>query len=408
MLKTLTKFTPPNMATGSRLPDTLPASLEVVRRKAMVAVHIMERETEVFLDRCTVPLDHYDNWLHFAHSVCENCEKNLSDVRDFKQFDMLLTRLKDNTEIKSQAEYKELRKVCERGRLFDYIAFRLRSNIAGAHENLLKYCLSFEPDFRQYDLDVVKEFENGIVEWNTQIANSLSQVDRLLDDVDLYKTPMTAYLAQVDTVTYYMVEVCRTLQQTAEPMKRWVVADSAYARKAQTAINSYNRRKLELRDLVHQVEFKRDQLGLKLKRRTFFAAKLHAELAKVREDRRLYQCRKQTLDENRLKAEAEMQRKEVDLDDVTRKLLTRTSNSPTVFDQLTAVIESLRCDIWSLEAKLETMDTQARSLNRDQHTLQKYIDCLNGELDGSFKCFKAYGIKEYEILQFCNAAHSKS
>ena len=133
------------------------------------------------------------------------------------------------------------------------------------------------------------------------------------------------------------------------------------------------------------MEFKRDQLGLKLKRRTFFGAKLHAELAKVREDRRLYQCRKQTLDENRLKAEAEMQRKEVDLDDVTRKLLTRTSNSPTVFDQLTAVIESLRCDIWSLEAKLETMDTQARSLNRDQHTLQKYIDCLNGELDGSFK-----------------------
>lgn len=57
-----------------------------------------------------------------------------------------------------------------------------------------------------------------------------------MDDVDLYKTPMTAYLAQVDTVTYYMVEVCRTLQQTAEPMKRWVVADSAYARKAQTAI----------------------------------------------------------------------------------------------------------------------------------------------------------------------------
>ena len=43
-------------------------------------------------------------------SVCENCEKNVSDVRDFKQFDMLLTRLKDNTEIKSQAEYKQLRK----------------------------------------------------------------------------------------------------------------------------------------------------------------------------------------------------------------------------------------------------------------------------------------------------------
>ena len=67
-------------------------------------------------------------------------------------------------------------KVCERGRLFDYISFRLRNDIAGAHNNLLKYCLSFEPDFRQYDLNVVSEFENGLIEWNTQIINSLSKV----------------------------------------------------------------------------------------------------------------------------------------------------------------------------------------------------------------------------------------
>ena len=67
-------------------------------------------------------------------------------------------------------------KVCERGRLFDYISFRLRNDIAGAHNNLLKYCLSFEPDFRQYDLNVVTEFENGLIEWNTQIINSLSKV----------------------------------------------------------------------------------------------------------------------------------------------------------------------------------------------------------------------------------------
>ena len=54
------------MAAGSRLPDAPPASLEVVRRKAMVAVHTMERETDVFLDRCTAPLGEADNWLRFA------------------------------------------------------------------------------------------------------------------------------------------------------------------------------------------------------------------------------------------------------------------------------------------------------------------------------------------------------
>ena len=110
-----------------------------------------------------------------------------------------------------------------------------------------------------------------------------------------------------------------------------------------------------------------------------------AQLVKLRDDRRLYENRKLALNENRQRAEAEMQRKEADLEDVMQKLLTRTSNSPTVFDQLTAVIETLRCDIWSLEAKLETMDEQAQSLGREQHTLQKYINYMDGQLDDSCK-----------------------
>jgi len=62
------------------------------------------------------------------------------------------------------------------------------------------------------------------------------KVDQLLDDADLYKTPISSYLTQLDSVTFYMVEVCRTLQRTAEPLKRWVTADAAYATKVQTAI----------------------------------------------------------------------------------------------------------------------------------------------------------------------------
>ena len=105
----------------------------------------------------------------------------------------------------------------------------------------------------------------------------------------------------------------------------------------------------------------------------------------MRAERRLCLGRKKTLEENRLKVEAEMIQKETDLDDVTRKLMTRTSNSPTIFDQLTAVIELLRCDLWGLEAKLETMKEQAHGLTGEHHKQQKYIDYLNGELETRFK-----------------------
>ena len=108
-------------------------------------------------------------------------------------------------------------------------------------------------------------------------------------------------------------------------------------------------------------------------------------MTRVRAERRLCLGRKKTLEENRLKMEAEMTQKEADLDDVTRKLMTRTSNSPTIFDQLTAVIELLRCDLWGLGAKLETMKEQARGLTGEHHKQQKYIDYLNGELETRFK-----------------------
>ena len=62
------------------------------------------------------------------------------------------------------------------------------------------------------------------------------KVDQLLDDGDQYKTPLTEYLTQFDSVTFYMTEACRMLQRTAEPIKRWVIADSAYVTKMQTAI----------------------------------------------------------------------------------------------------------------------------------------------------------------------------
>ena len=60
--------------------------------------------------------------------------------------------------------------------MFDYIAFRLRGHIARVSRQLLKYCLSFENDFRDYDLTVVRDLEIGIIEWNTQITDCLSQV----------------------------------------------------------------------------------------------------------------------------------------------------------------------------------------------------------------------------------------
>jgi hypothetical protein len=82
------------------------------------------------------------------------------------------------------AQYGELRRMVERGKLFDYIAFSLRNDLVGVFENHLeRYCLSFHEQAKGENLKSVSSYEETINECRQQGREKITKVDRILDKV---------------------------------------------------------------------------------------------------------------------------------------------------------------------------------------------------------------------------------
>ncbi len=373
-----------NMAGDLRRNREIPASLEGVRRKVMSVVEGVERETDIFLDRYLKNIGDPGKWNSMIKDVCGKVGKESGSLDDFKDLEQPLNKVKSDPEMGKQTTYVQLRRMVERGKMFDYITYSLRNDLVDAYENQLRrYCLSFEAEGEGKDLRTVREYENKVIEWNNDIKQKLQVVDSLLDECDKYKSPLSGYVDAYDKVVNLMEESCKAMSKCCEPMRKWVTSDSVYARRIQEEINQYNKRKMEMRDVIRHLEYQRDQIGLKLRRRAFFALKVERMLHDARDEKRLLKRREATVKENQEKAEAEIQRKKRDLDEVKTKLKNRKENSPSVFNYLTGMIETLREDIWKQESRMDTFEFQRNSLKRQQSEVQKQLDRLSVELDAS-------------------------
>ena len=60
--------------------EDIPVSGETIRRKVMMAVHAVERETEIFTERYMTRIGDYDNWMGLVEAVCEKAGKRSSKV----------------------------------------------------------------------------------------------------------------------------------------------------------------------------------------------------------------------------------------------------------------------------------------------------------------------------------------
>ena len=373
------------MAVNRRIED-IPVSLEAMRRKVMLAVLAVERETDIFRERYMSNTGESDRWMSFISDVCHRTGKSVSQLEDYKDLDPLLVRLRGDQDVTRQPEYNQVRRMCERGKMFEYIAFSLRNDLYDAYDkNLQKYCLSFEPEAHGEELQSVTEYENKVIEWDKTIRERLEVVDDLLDESDKYKTSMEKYISGYSRVLQLMDESCKAMVKASIPMKKWISADSSYARKVQEEINIYNRRKMEHRDIIRQQEFNRDQLGLKLKRRAWFTVKIERMLVQSREEKRHFKRREVTIRNNYINLEHTLQNQRNQLEDVKSRLKNRKENSPTVYNYLIARIEDLRADVRKIEARRDLMEAQMTSLRHEQQRCQKDMDRLEGEAKASLQ-----------------------
>ena len=125
---------------GSYDLDLPPTSLEGIRRKVMLTLHVVNRETTKFGDyflKNIRPLDPA-NWMTILYTISRRTGIRTDSLHDFKDLEPLLDKLKYDYDLAGTPEYRELREICDRGRAFDYLAFNVRNELEAAHLNYLR------------------------------------------------------------------------------------------------------------------------------------------------------------------------------------------------------------------------------------------------------------------------------
>ena len=401
-----------------------PASLETVHRKIMGAAHSVEKDVNHFQSRQLVNVASNPDWLEFVHSLCLRHNKDIRDLNDFNDLRVLLEReeagppsprqtqtrsgkkwqrkatakppsgrthdtgdsestrnMFENKEPTQWAEFGELKRVCERGQLFDYVAISVWKQLESAYTSQLKkYCLSFEADGKGEALNSVRDYQNRIIRWSDVIEAKLDKIQEMLDENDIFRNDVGKYISEYDHVIALMSDVCKTVFQVIDPMKKWVSSDATYARRVQEEINQKNRQKMELRDKTKAMEDKQENVGGTSRRKAFNCLKLEQDLQRVRDAKKSMKRRELEYGDFIAKLNADIRHKKRELDDIKSRLNTRKENSPTVFNYLSAMNESLKDDIRALEARVRSHQTHMMSLQKQQVDTQKEIDKAVREL----------------------------
>ena len=166
-------------------------------------------------------------------------------------------------------EYNEILTVCERGKMFEYVAFSLKNQAVDACNKLETYCLSFAPETKGVIVQSVQDYQNKIIGWHSKIKTVMQNIESLLEEHDKYKQKAVTYLGKYSSVISLMRQASKGLVSLCNPIKKWVTSDSAYARRIQEEINFYIRQKMENQNAVKYLDDQGDKVAMQIKRKAF-------------------------------------------------------------------------------------------------------------------------------------------
>lgn len=357
--------------------------MDSVRRNVQKIANIVERETGQFIRECSGKVEKTEPWLKFVEAACTKAGKESSSLHNFRDLKRVLSRGKDqDTVTEYRDEYVELRKMMKRGKLFEFIAFTLRSELVNVYKKQLeKYCLSFYMETKEEGLKSVQDYEHTIGVCRREVKDRMELFDRLLDEADKYKDSIVQYITNYSFVVGRMVEVCQALAGVCTPIKKWLAADAEYPRRIQEEIASYTRRKIDLQDVIKEKEEERGRHAKRLRKAANRTVVLETKQKRYKEENRFYKRRETDIKDRYLRGEAELERKKKDLDEVRGRLSSpRRPHTAGMNAYMGGMAEALRIEVQSTEKKLEQMETQVDELHQDQERVQKNIDRLADEI----------------------------
>ena len=190
--------------------DGPPTSIDAVHRRIKQAVDETIKEVDIFQSRFMSNIPDPDSWSGFVEALCQKHERKAKEVDTFSEFEIFLSRAKDDPDFGDTPEYNQLRMVCERGKMFDYIVHSLKNTLHGAYENqLLKYCLSFAAEAKEAEVKIPTEYENRIIAWRREISDRFEFLQTVVEEEKRYESPIATYVSNYDRVIHLMEETCK-------------------------------------------------------------------------------------------------------------------------------------------------------------------------------------------------------
>ena len=86
-----------------------PASQEAVRQRIMLALHKIEKETNLFKSKFLEDSENTKNWTEMVNFICEASGRKLNKIEDNKEFEVLLKASSGVKEVNFWKYLEELR-----------------------------------------------------------------------------------------------------------------------------------------------------------------------------------------------------------------------------------------------------------------------------------------------------------
>jgi len=96
--------------------------------------------------------------------------------------------------------------------------------------------------------------------------------------IDKYKKSLPLYIDNYPKIVAKMEKVCKLMVEACEPLKRWVSADAKYAQRLQEEISRFNKRKMDLSEIIKLLENDREKNQQRVKKATDKLTKVESQV----------------------------------------------------------------------------------------------------------------------------------
>lgn len=361
--------------------EEIPISADGIRKDIQRTILTVEKETDLFIHEHPGDVGNHGNWMKFISAACGLMQTDPNSLRDYNDLRPILSKARSHESLSEyREEYLDLRRMTERAKLFDFIAFDLREELMNVYETKLeKFCLSFYQETKEEELKSVEEYEETIRICRREIKDRRELVDRLVEEAGRHKDSLRRYIDNYPSIMNRMIDVCQALAGVCIPMKKWLSADANYTHRIQEEVTNYTRRKLDLQEVIKEKAEEREKWNKRVRRAAGRTRSLESKLKEFKEEKMTYMRRKADVEQRFIKCEAELNRRQSDLREIKEE--EEGGGGEGDGGYLSGMADAVSNDIRWTEEKLNRMMDQMKGLQLDERKIQGQIDLVSESIE---------------------------